>query len=196
MKNPDSKRSRAITDLKGGQAIMYPEIRGGRAMTNPEVRKSRTIINPEAREGQAIINPEIRGVRAMTNPEIRRGLPTMDPGIRGGRIDPETRGGRAIKSVLIGDGGTGKTTLLTKFTTPGTFAKFHPEVFDSYTSRMTINGKLTSLILWTTHGGIFKVFLAPSMLPLSVKPSHRHRVNTLSVTPSHQHRVDTLGKEP
>ena len=56
------------------------------------------------------------------------------------------------KLIAVGDGGCGKTSLLTVYTTAEFPHNYVPTVFETYVQDLTHNGRPVSLSLWDTAG--------------------------------------------
>lgn len=56
------------------------------------------------------------------------------------------------KLIAVGDGGCGKTSLLTVYTTAEFPRNYIPTVFETYVQDLTHNGRHVSLSLWDTAG--------------------------------------------
>eukprot|EP01090_Pellita_catalonica_P002282 TRINITY_DN1188_c0_g1_i1.p1 TRINITY_DN1188_c0_g1~~TRINITY_DN1188_c0_g1_i1.p1 ORF type:complete len:190 (-),score=25.35 TRINITY_DN1188_c0_g1_i1:53-622(-) len=57
-----------------------------------------------------------------------------------------------IKTVLVGDGSVGKTSLLVTYTKNEFPSGYVPTIFDNYEARLTVEGEELTLSLWDTAG--------------------------------------------
>ncbi|XP_058876572.1 rho-related GTP-binding protein RhoF-like isoform X1 [Acipenser ruthenus] len=58
----------------------------------------------------------------------------------------------SVKTVIVGDGGCGKTSLLMVFVKGDFPEAYVPTVFDRYTASITVDNKQTEINLWDTAG--------------------------------------------
>lgn len=70
----------------------------------------------------------------------------------GSSYKPSSTSDLNIKTVIIGDGAVGKTSLYIRYTTAAFPSEYVPSVFDNYTADVMVDGKHISLGLWDTAG--------------------------------------------
>jgi GTPase SAR1 family protein len=56
------------------------------------------------------------------------------------------------KLVVVGDGGSGKTSVLVAYTKKSFLEKYVPTVFENHVARVTVDGRIIDLALWDTAG--------------------------------------------
>jgi Ras homolog gene family, member A len=56
------------------------------------------------------------------------------------------------KLVVVGDGGSGKTSVLFAYTKDSFLEKYVPTVFENHVARVDVDGRAMDLALWDTAG--------------------------------------------
>lgn len=56
------------------------------------------------------------------------------------------------KLVVVGDGGSGKTSVLFAYTKDSFLEKYVPTVFENHVARVNVDGRPMDLALWDTAG--------------------------------------------